>query len=793
MWSQIAKIILRYRLPLLLAIMAITAFMAYKAKDVEIAYSGGKVLPVTDPSYKDYTDFKTTFGEDGNVMVVGVQSPELFKKDFFTRWYRLSEEILHQEGVAEVVSITRIFELRKDTATHAFKLDKVVKKEPVSQEEIDSLKRKLYALPFYNGLLINKEANASLMAITFQRNKLNIATRLDLVKKITERCKEVSRATGVDMHFSGIPYIRTIISAKLSREFELFLAIAICIAASILLLFFRNFAAVFFPVLVVGVGVIWALGTLVLFGFKITLLTGLIPPLIVVIGIPNSVLLLNKYHSDFRKHGDKLRALSMMIQRIGITTFIANLTTAIGFGVFYFTHSEILTEFGVVAAINIMATYASSLILIPIVFSYLPPPSARHTKHLESKIIRKIIDTTDHWVHVHRKRIYWTTAIIIIISAIGVWKININGYIIDDVPKNDPIAIDLKFFETNFQGIVPLELDINTGKKNGVLSSGLITRINAVEKVMSEYPEFSKPVSLNEALKFSTQAFYNGNPDQYRIPTGPERAFILMYAQKMKSNGNLLRSFVDSTKSRTHIAFQVQDLGSKKMNHLLKKITPRIDSIFKDSGYDVKLTGSSVVFVKGNNYLVRNLYESLLLAIFLIAIIMWLLFRTRTMILISLLPNLIPLLITAGLMGFFGISLKPSTILIFSIAFGLASDQTIYFLSKYRQEFLHKNKNQSISKTVSISLHETGRSMIYTAIILFFGFGIFTLSTFGGTLALGVLVSVTLLFALISNLIFLPALLLSLEKRIKRKSLQDPLIAVYDEEEEINLDELKIK
>ena len=308
---------------------------------------------------------------------------------------------------------------------------------------------------------------------------------------------------------------------------------------------------------------------------------------------------------------------------------------------------------------------------------------------------------------------------------------------------------------------------------------------------MLKYPEFSRGLCINELLKFSTQGFYNGNPNYYRIPNPLEKGFILSYAARSKGSGNMLNSFVDSTKSSTRITYQLADVGSDRMNVLLPKIQADIDSIFPKDDYEVEITGASVLFVKGNNYLIKNLIESLLLAIFLISIIMFLLFRNTFMIAIAILPNIIPLAITAGVMGFCGIPLKPSAILIFSIAFGLASDQTIYFLSKYRQEL--KNRSFSIADTVQIALREAGISMTYTAIILLCGFSIFMASSFGGTVILGMLVALTLLVAVLYNLIMLPALLMTLERYITRKAATaEPLLQVYDEEEDLDIDNLKL-
>lgn len=768
MWKRFSESILKNRIVLLLVILVVICFMAYKGKDVELAFAGAKVLPVTDPAYVAYNKFKQQFGEDGTMLVLGIQTDKIFEKDFYNDWYELGNNIDSVEGISNVLSVAHAFELSKDTLQRSFKLTKIFQGEVASQTQCDSIKEKIIALPFYKDILLNLDSSSTVMAVSYDKNTLNTRRRTPVTNEILELVQQFEAKHNITLHTSGLPFIRTIISKKVSKEFELFLTLAVIITALILLIFFKSFYAVFFPILVVLIGVITSLGTLVLFDYQITLLTGLIPPLIVVIGIPNCILILNKYHTEYMLCRDKVKAMNIAILRAGETTFFANVTTAIGFGVFAFTHSEILTQFGIVASINVMLTWLISLILIPIIFTYLPSPKVGQTKHLENKSLNVFIKNIDNWVHNYSKIIYGTTILLVIISIYGMTKINVNGYMVDDLPQKDPVLTDLRFFERNFDGVLPLEVQIDSKRKNGLINISTIKKIEKMDKMMSSYPEFSRSISLNEVLKYSKQAFYNGDPSFYQLPTEGEAAFILGYAKQSGGKGSMLRSYIDSTNQKTRVSFQVKDVGSNRMNLLLDEVKLRIDSIFNPEKFDVLLTGASVIFVKGTNYLLANLVESLLIAIGLISILMLILFRTVKMVIISLLPNIVPLVITAGIMGFMGMSLKPSTILIFSIAFGIASDQTLYFLTKFRHE--QYTKDWSISKIVSITLKEAGLGMIYTAIILFFGFGIFAASNFGGTVSLGILLSITLLVALISNLILLPTLLLSLEKKLEKKS-----------------------
>ncbi len=792
MLEAAARIILRYRVATLVVLLILTGFMGFMATKVQLSYEGAKILPESDPTYAQYLRFKQQFGEDGTVMVIGFQDDRIWDQKTFGDWYELTNKVKQVEGIQEVLSIGRTFRVTRNDSLQQLDFKPVVTARPESQEATDSLRLLLEELPFYEGLLFNKETSATLMAITFDQAKLNTKGRIETVKQIKAMADVFAQANGIELHYSGLPYIRTAVSEKIAHEMKMFVGLALLVTALILILFFRSVQAVLFPIIVVIFGVIWAFGTMVLIGYKITILTSLLAPLIIVIGIPNCILLLNKYQQEFQKHGNQVKALARTIYRIGASTFFANVTTALGFLVFAFTQSEVLTEFGIITSLNVMLTFVISLILIPIVFSFLPPPSAKQIKHLDRKGLSRLLARIDRWVHHYRWRVYGVVFIIIAVSLYGMSKITTVGFVVDDLPKKDIIYRDLKFFEKNFRGVLPFEVSIDTRKQGGALELKTLYKINRLQKLLAQYPQFSEPVSVAEGIKFSYQGLNDGDAKYYIIPNIQELARLRTYASTAKGNQRMFRSIIDSTNRITRVSFQVADVGSIEMKKIMDELQPRVDSIFDPKDYDVSLTGNSIIFLKNNDYLLLNLKESVLLAIVLIGTVMFFLFMSFRMVIIALIPSMIPLLLTAAFMGFFSIPLKPSTILIFSIAFGIASDGTMYFLTKYRQEV--RKFGGSISKTVSLTIQETGISMIYTAVILFSGFFIFSASSFGGTAALGVLLSATLLIAMCSNLIFLPTLLMTLQKRlITRAFLKEPLIQVFDEEEDVELEHLQVQ
>lgn len=793
MWKYLVRIILRYRFTNLIIIGLLAIFMGYQATKVELSYEMAKMLPASDPTSIQYEKFREQFGEDGSVFFVGIQDEKLFKLDEFNDWYDLTNNIKTIEGVKEVVSIGKIYQLIKNTEEKKFDFKPIITKKPSTQQELDSIKEVIYSLPFYNGLLYNKESNVSMMMITLDKEMLNTKNRVQLIYDIRNTIEEFTSKHKIEAHYSGLPYIRTITSKKVEDELQLFIYAALIIAAFILLVFFRSLTAVFFTIIIVIINVVCVMGTISFLGYKITMLTGILPPLLIVIVVENCIFLLNKYHNEYVAHGNKIKALSRVVRRIGNANLLTNATTAAGFAAFIVTGNKILVEFGIIASINIILAYLLTLFLIPIFFSYLPPPKKRHLKHLEKGNVGKILDKVVYIVQHHRIWVYIIAGIIIFVGIMGITKLKTTGNIVDDIPHKDPLYVDLMFFEEHFKGVMPLEITIDTKKKKGVLRLSNLKKIDELQQILAKYPELSKPLSLVEVAKFSKQAFYNGNEKMYELPNNQEKNFILGYIPKLEGNDekSLINSFVDKDLSITRISVQMANIGTKDIQRIMDELKPQIEKLFPSERYDVNITGTSVVFLKGTNYLVGNLMTSLLLALSIICALMALLFTSGRMIGISLIPNLIPQLMTAGMMGFFAISIKPSTILIFSIALGISVDNAIHFLSRYRLQL--KLNNWNIKESVLSALRETGYSMIYSSVVLFFGFAIFTQSSFGGTEAMGYLIAFTLLVALLSNLFILPTLLLSLDRRITTKRFKEPLLILFDEEEDIELDDLEIE
>ena len=784
-WDIIARLILRNKIAILVSIIIITIFFSLQWKNMRFTYTEANLLPDDHEVNITYKNFLKIFGEEGNLIVLGVKDSTLFTVEKLNAWNNLSDSFKKYTEVETVVSIKDLQKLVKDTINEKFVLEPFIKDSIASKEQIDVLENDLFKkYPFYDNFLFNKDTRTIRTAIYLKKDIVNTSVRKDFVISVLQpQIEAFEKANDLDVRVSGMPYIRTLNSQNIVDEIGLFIGAALLVTSLIFFFFFRSFRATFISLIVVCTGVMWTFGIIGLLNYEITVLTALIPPLIIVIGIPNCIFLINKYQREVKLHGNKVKSLQRVITKIGNATLMTNVTTASGFATFMLTESQLLKEFGTVASLSILAIFILCVLIIPILYSFLPYPKERHLEHLNRRWVGYFVSWIERIVKRKRIAIYATSVLLLVLSFIGIYQIRISGSLIEDMPKNAEFFEDIRFFEEEFNGIMPLEIMVDTKRKKGVLKLSTLKRMNELEELIIETPELSKPISVVSLVKYSKQAYYNGNPKHYQLPTSQENSFILSYAKNSTSNVDLFKNFVDSTGQYARITTFMKDIGTDKMEHIEENVQNKINKVFPKDQYNVTMTGKALVFQKGTKYLVKNLAISLSLAIFLISLFMAYMFRSFKMIVVSLIPNLLPLLITAGLMGYLGVPIKPSTILVFSIAFGISVDDTIHFLAKYRQEL--QANHWRINKSVYAALRETGVSMFYTSIVLFFGFSVFTISSFGGTVALGGLVSITLLFAMLSNLVLLPSLLLSLERSIANKNvLKEPAINIIPEEGE---------
>ena len=780
-WRTISQLILNNRFLILSVLILSTFLWIDQWKNIRFTFTEANLLPDKHEENIRYKDFVKVFGEEGNLLVIAIKDNDFFSQEKLKMWKELRIEITKFSEIDYALSFDNLKEIVKNQKLRRFELKSVFNPQKQDSFNILTLKQKLFLeLPFYENLILNKKTGSIRMGIYMDKNIVNTSKRRDFIlNKFIPLVKNFEEKNNVKIYKSGMPYIRTLNAQNILDEIGLFVLTALFVTSFIFFMFFKSIRATLISVLVVLIGVAWSFGTLGFLGFEITVLTALIPPLIIVIGIPNCIFLINKYQQEVNEYGNQSRSLEQVIIRIGNASLMTNMTTACGFSTFILTESKLLKEFGIIASINIIGIYLISITTIPILYSFMKAPNKKHLRHLKNKTIRKFIKILEHIVKRKKINTYTTSLILIILSIIGIYQINISGSMLDDMPKKQDFFKDIVFFDEQFNGIVPLQIIVDTKRKDGVFKLSTLKRLDKIENVIKKIPELSSPNSVTQIVKFAKQAYYNGNPNYFSLPSSQENRFIMSYFKNYmpESEKSFTNNFVDKENKIARITTFMKDISTIRIEEIEKKLIREINEIFPKDRYNVNLTGKSLIFLKGTKFLVKNLVISLALAILLISLFMAYMFRSFKMIIISLIPNIVPLLITAGMMGFAGIPLKPSTILVFSIAFGISVDNTIHFLAKYRQELF--DSNWKIQPSVYNALRERGVSMFYSSVVLFFGFSVFMISEFGGTVALGGLVSLTLLIAMLSNLILLPSLLISLKKTISNeKVIREPKIEI---------------
>lgn len=870
MWNRVANFILRNRFFILGIITLITVFFGYyAATSLKLENKYGIILPKNSATTQNYTHFKEMFGEDGGTLVIAIQTDSLYTEQNFLKWKELGDSLLQQDGVQSVISEATLFTIHNNTVQNRFEIERVFSDPNFKEKSIDSIQQEIKRNPVYNHLLYNDSTHVSLMMISIDEKYLQDIKKSKVVLDIEKVAQSYEKSFG-KMHFAGLPHLRVVLAKRIQSEMYLFIGLSMLVTSILMYIFFRSFRAVMICLTVVAIAVIWAMGSMAFMEFRLSILMALIPPLMIVIGVPNCIYLMTKFHQEVRDHGNKIKALSRVIQKIGTATFMTNFTTALGFLTFLFTGSEKLMEFGISASLNIMMAFVVSLCIIPIFASLSKTPKPRHLKHLDRKFASGLITLILFLTQKKRTWVYLTTVGLIVVSVIGALKIKATGNLTGDLPQSDQILKDVKFIEKHFGGAIPFEMMIDYKEQGRLFKKTTLEKIEAIQTRYNSDTLFSKSISIVDFIKVVNMAYHGNDVDQYKLISNRDRLRLKKYMDNFNmtnpnGGGLSVKELLDTANTTLRIRFQMKDIGSyevadkvdsmrieidsilnpekKHLEHLYaqfakgKKIY--VDSIFEnypnvynglttilskgnqdtqykfDSNpdliksyynkkdfkknlrtaidneyYDLTLTGTSVVASEGTRYLVNNLFSSLLFAILSISVLMALLFRSWRMVVISMIPNLIPQIVTAGLMGWLGIPLKPSTLLVFSIALGISVDDTIHYLAKYRQELRYHKWD--LKECVIIAIKESGLGMFYTSIILFCGFSVFTFSQFGGTQALGLLISVTLLVAMITNLLILPSLLLSLDRRITTKSFEEPYFDAYSEETEIDWSELQL-
>ncbi len=752
MWVHLAHWILDHRRSIVLLVVVITALLGYWAMQVTTDHTTAHLLPSQSKTVQDFKRASEVFGESQTILYLVFEGADPYDPAFLQALDSLVQEISGYPGIEHVLSLTNVpFLLRQG---------KDIVAQPLYQANLsaEAIRKRLDDQPFLHGLLLSNDGSTAAMMVRIIPAFNNSPDRVALVDRIEAAAK---RLPG-NLALAGFPYLRTQYAKRISLESPVFTLLAALISLLFLYLAFGAWRAIVLPTAIVGLGLMWTVGLMVLFGHQLTIVSSMLPALLVIIGMANVIHLCTKFLDQFLAGQDQRAALVETIRTVGLATLLTCLTTAIGFGVLMLSGSRLLSAFGQFAAVGIMLLYVLSITLMPVVFIRYRPSARRSAPLVTRESLERFFDRIATLTQQRAGAILLLAGGLLLFGLVGAMRISSDIYAFSDFYEDDPLRQHLAVFEEAFGGIMPMEVIIETDKPGQFRSLPYWRRIEALQHTLSDLEPVGHSLAVTDLVKLVNQAYFGGHPDAYRLPSSFELPF-LQTAMKgfldQKRTSDLTRTLpllIDSTFSMTRVYLGVPDLGTQRMNALADTVRARTIALFPEDGFNVFITGNAIRVTRSGEKLVRNLIVSLAVALVVIALLMALLFRSMRLMIISLVPNVIPLLVVGGMMGYAGIALKPSTALIFSVAFGIAVDNSIHFLTKYR---LDRDAGLSKEEAIRATLRATGKAILLTSFVLMSGFLVFTLSSFGGTVNMGGLTALTLGVAMVANLLLLPALL----------------------------------
>lgn len=767
MWKKLAINILNFQKYYLFGIALVLIFFVFSifTKGIQYSNTQAQLLPDSDSANIHFQSFREKFGKEDASVLIGFYEKDFQNEKQFLLFNELINKIKKLPGVQNVFSSTEAVILQKDTINRKFTTEKLFD-EPLTFSSWKNNNQKIKEFPFYEGILYNSKTNTQLLVVNYKQEVLDTKLREQSTSKLNDLIESFEKESNIELFASGMPLIRTMNKKVVLGESKQFVLLALFATIFAFLFFVRSVKATFGIFLVVLMSILCSFGTIATLGYKITILTGLVPPIIIIIGVTNGVFIVHKFFYEYKKSKNKAKGLIESISKIGRATLITNLTTAFGFFTFVFTESSTLKEFGIVSTINILLVFLLCLIFLPIFLSNFKFKLKDIKKEKESGWNGKMNQYLYYLIENKRSAIYSISIVLFLVSVFGISLFKRSSNILDEMSKNAKYFKEISFFDENFGGILPLEI-IVSGNPKSATSFKTLEKINELSQTVDSLGNSSKLISLAEMVKLSKQAFYNNDKTYYDIPTPSEKTFILRYIKNSEGNKNQLKSYVDENQSTFRMTTLLKNSSSDELEKTVSVVEKKVKSLFPEK--ETYLTGTAYLFMKGTSFLTKDLIQSIVLALIVISLLMATMFRSFPIVVISLIPNVLSMVIVAGMMGFLEIPIKPSTILVFSISFGIAADDTIQFLNKYKQEFYKHQKN--INLAVKSTFQEMAKSMYSSSIILMIGFGTFLFSGFGGIQALGGLVALVLFFAMFANILILPALLITFQRFIKNKEI----------------------
>ncbi len=732
----------------LVLVIGISILFAFKIKSLNFNYDFEAFFPNEDNELETYNKHRDRFEWDNEFVLLGIENKKgIFKKDFLSKIEDLSNDLKEINDIDRIVSPTNIKNVSFGGLAPVEK--RLIHVDDEALYKDDSVN--IYSTPELIGSFFPYDAKSI---------SIFIKTKEGLSKKKSDSlAKNIEAAFSKykfdEVHFVGRIVAQDVYLKNLENEFKYFLSISFFLVVVFLWFSFKSLYGIIVPITVVIISIFWTLGIMALLGQSLDIMTVMLPTMIFIAGMSDVVHFFSKYFEELSKGTEKSKIFPLIIKEVGFPTFLTLITTVVGFLSLLFSSIIPIRDFGIFTSVGIIIAFVLTYTLLPALL-FLFTPKKLVVVHSHNNKTYNVMRTILFWIFRNQKTIIVTTCVLIALSIVGVYKIKVNNILLEDLSDRVKIKQDFMFFDKHYSGVRPLELAIEIKNKNKtVWDYDIMQQLNAVDDfIKKEYKAgfvYSPAMICNGINKSLNDESLGVLP----FPNKEDYTDIKKQIFENKKNKDIKRVIsIDGKHAR--ISAKINDIGSIAVNEHNKKFQEFIKSNINTNDIEIKITGAAHLVDRNNEYMVSNMTQGFLFSIIVIALLTYLLHRSWRMVLVFILPNFIPLLIIAGIMGFAGIELKAATSLVFSIAFGVATDDTIHFISRLKIELGY---GKSLIYAFKRTYFETGKPIILTTFILMGGFISLMISDFQSTFYFGFLICITIVIAVIADFFLLPVLL----------------------------------
>ena len=713
----------------------------------KVTFDFDQFFPEGDDDLEYFKSFIEEFETDDNFLLIAVENKEgVFDKDFLTRFHEYGLAIKDVPHITKVQSLTQMRNpVKTPFGISSIPIIHIDEPSKYPQDKENLLNDDRFRLS-----LINADATALVIAAK-TTEKIGLE---DSDVMLDALYAETAKYGFDDVHYLGRAYFQAELVEMKIWEMLIIGLISVILVTIILILIYRKFIGVMIALGSIGLGLLLFIGLLAGFGRELSVMAALYPVLMLIVGTSDVIHIMTKYTDLLKEGKDKISAMTTTVKEIGMATLLTSLTTAVGFATLLTSNVGPIREFGINAAVGVMIAYVTVIFFTTSVLLFFDREQIIKQSESDGKLSNWLGKCYTQ-VRLNPKKILLVCSVVMGLCFVGISMITTNYDISSTLPRGSNISNDFKYFENEFAGFRPLEFAVESQGDYEVDSYEVVSEISKLEDHLRSTGVINAIMSQATMYK-SINKMNNSNRADAYVFTDSRKDFESQKKMVKKSRMLDQAVLINKYRTKTRISSRIADIGADSIRILNQRIDQWITNNLDQDVVSVRTTGTGVIIDKNAVYIRDNLLQGLALALIIVSILMGFLFRSFRMVFVALIPNIIPLLFAAGLIGWLGIDLEAGISIIFAIVFGIAVDDTIHFLSKYK---LERVKGKSMEESLEVCYTETGKAIMITTIILFFGFMVLLISNSQPTNIVGMLISVTLVSALVFDLYLLPILI----------------------------------